>query len=137
MSRSRQRSSTRSSRAGKSGLFGRGRCGGTGASIVGLGCFGMARALTAVGALLAIALLGLGLAVYLGRDEDTIAVDNLLSEDISRAIGTAEDRGRDVDLGRIADFDWDEVLLADRNASRAQISKELGYEWKGDLRFKT
>jgi hypothetical protein len=97
----------------------------------------MARALTAVGALLAIALLGLGLAVYLGRDEDTIAVDNLLSEDISRAIGTAEDRGRDVDLGRIAEFDWDEVLLADRNASRAQISKELGYEWKGDLRFKT
>src|SRR4051794_31230011 len=137
MSRSRQRSSTRSSRAGKSGLFGRGRWGGTGASIVGLGCFGMARALTAVGALLALALLGLGLAVYLGRDEDTIAVDNLLSEDITRAIGTAEDRGQDVDLGRIANFDWDEVLLVDRDTTRAQISKALGYEWKGDLRFKT
>jgi hypothetical protein len=97
----------------------------------------MARALTAVGALLALALIGLGLAVYLGRDEDTIAVDNLLSERITRAIGTAEDRGQDVDLGQIAKFDWDEVLLVDRNATRAQTSKALGYEWNGDLRFKT
>jgi hypothetical protein len=97
----------------------------------------MARALTAVGALLALALLGLGLAVYLGRDEDTVAVDNLLSEDITRAIGTAEDRGRDVDLGRIAKFEWDQVLLVQRHATRAQISKELGYEWKGDLKFQT
>src|SRR5205085_122734 len=93
----------------------------------------MARALTAVGALLALALLGLGLAVYLGRDEGTVAVDNLLSERITRAIGTAEDRGQDVDLGRIAKFDWDEVLLVDRDTTRAQISKALGYEWKGDL----
>src|SRR4051794_30592526 len=97
----------------------------------------MARALTAVGALLALALLGLGLAVYLGRDEGTIAVDNLLSERITRTIGTAEDRGQDVDLGRIAEFDWDEVLLVQRDATRAQISKALGYEWKGDLRFRT
>src|SRR3954462_1866600 len=97
----------------------------------------MARALTAVGALLTLAILGLALAVYLGRDEDNIAVDNLLSEDITRAIGTAEDRGRDVDLGRIAKFDWDEVLLVRRDATREQISKALGYEWKGDLRFRT
>jgi hypothetical protein len=97
----------------------------------------MARALTAVGALLTVAILGLALAVYLTRDEDGIAVDNLLSENITRAIGTAEDRGRDVDLGRIAKFDWDQVLLVDRHATRAQISKALGYEWKGDLEFKT
>jgi len=97
----------------------------------------MARALTAVGALLVVLILGLGLVVYLNRDEDRIAVDNLLAEDITRAIATAEDRGEDVDLGRIAKFEWDEVLLADRNASRAQISRELGYEWKGDLEFRT
>src|SRR4051794_13088558 len=97
----------------------------------------MARALTAVGTLPALAIIGLVLVVCLGRDEDTIAVDNLLSERITRAIATAEDRGQDVDLGRLAKFDWDEVLLVDRNATRAQISKELGYEWKGDLRFKT
>jgi hypothetical protein len=97
----------------------------------------MARALTAVGALLALALLGLGLAVYLGRDEGTVAVDNLLSERITRAIGTAEDRGQDVDLGKLAKFDWDQVLLVERGATREQISKALGYEWKGDLRFQT
>src|SRR5215212_754041 len=122
MSRSRQRSSTHSSRAGKSGVLGRGRWGGMAASSVGLASAAMARALTAVGALLTLAILGLALAVYLTREEDRIAVDNLLCEDITRAIGTAEDRGRDVDLGRIAKFDWDEVVIADRNASRAQIS---------------
>jgi len=97
----------------------------------------MARALTAVGALLAMAVLGLALAVYLGREEGTIAVDNLLSEDITRAIGTAEDRGEDVDLGRIAKFEWDEVVLAERDGTRAEISSELGTEWKGDLQFRT
>lgn len=97
----------------------------------------MARALTAVGGLLALALLGLGLAVYLGRDEGTIAVDNLLAEDITRAIGTAEERGEHVDLGRIADFEWDELVIAQRNATGAQISRELGRPWKGDLKFRT
>ena len=97
----------------------------------------MARALAAVGALLVLCLLILGLAVYLGRDEDTIAVDNLLAEDITRAIGTAEDRGEDVDLGQVADFEWDEMVLAERDVTRAQISRELGFSWKGDLQFRT
>src|SRR4051812_36143680 len=108
-----------------------------GATSVGLASAPMTRALVAVGTALTLLILGLGLVIYLTRDEGTIAVDNLLSEDITRAIGTAEDRGRDVDLGRIANFDWDEVVIADRNASRAQVSKELGYEWKGDLKFRT
>lgn len=97
----------------------------------------MGRALTAVGGLLALALLVLGLAVYLGRDEDTIAVDNLLAEDITRAIGTAEERGEDVDLGRIADFEWDELVLVQRDVTGAQITRELGRAWKGDLQFRT
>jgi hypothetical protein len=97
----------------------------------------MARALTAVGALLALCLLVLGLAVYLGRDEDTVAVDNLLAEDITRAIGTAEERGEDVDLGRIANFEWDELLVAERDITRAQLSRALGHPWKGDLQFRT
>jgi hypothetical protein len=97
----------------------------------------MARALTAVGALLALALLGLGLAVYLGRDEGTIAVDNLLAEDITRAIGTAEERGVDVDLRTVAKFKWDELVVADRDVTRAQLSRELGKPWKGDLQFGT
>jgi hypothetical protein len=97
----------------------------------------MARALAAVGALLGLAFLVLGLVVYLNRDEDRIAVDTLLAQDITRAIGTAEDRGVDVDLGRVADFPWDEVVLAERDATRAQISRELGRPWKGDLKFRT
>ena len=97
----------------------------------------MSRALTAVGALLVLCLLILGLAVYLGRDEDNVAVDNLLAEDITRAIGTAEERGADVDLRRIAKFEWDELLLADRDVTRAQITRELGHPWKGELQFGT
>jgi hypothetical protein len=97
----------------------------------------MTRALTAVGAALALALLVLGLVIYVNRDENGIAVDNLLAEDITRAIGTAEDRGEDVDLGRIAKFKWDELVIAERDATRGQLTRELGFPWEGDLEFRT
>jgi hypothetical protein len=97
----------------------------------------MTRALTAVGAALALALLVLGLVIYVNRDENGIAVDNLLAEDITRAIATAEDRGEDVDLGRIANFQWDELVIAERDATRAQLTRELGFPWEGDLEFRT
>jgi hypothetical protein len=97
----------------------------------------MARALTAVGAALVLALLVLGTVIYVNRDEKGIAVDNLLAEDITRAIGTAENRGADVDLGRVAKFDWDELVIADRDATRAQLTRELGFPWEGDLEFRT
>ena len=96
----------------------------------------MARALTAVGAALALALLVLGLVVYLNRDEDAIAVDNLLAESITREIGTAEQRGDDVDLAAVTDFDWDEVLIGARDATNAEISSALGADFTGDLRFR-
>ena len=97
----------------------------------------MARALTAVGAALVLLIAALGLAVYLSRDEEGFAVDNLLSEAITREIGTAEDRGEDVDLAEVADFEWDEVVIAERDVTKAEISRELGHEWRGDLRFRT
>ena len=97
----------------------------------------MTKALTAVGAALALALLVLGLVVYLNRDEDAIAVDNLLAESITREIGTAEQRGADVSLADVTDFEWDRVLLADRTASHADIERALGRDWKGDLAFRT
>jgi hypothetical protein len=97
----------------------------------------MARALTAVGAALVLALLVLGTVIYVNRDEKGIAVDNLLAEDITRAIGTAENRDADVDLGRVAKFDWDELVIADRDATRAQLTRELGFPWEGDLEFRT
>ena len=97
----------------------------------------MARALTAVGAALVIVIGLLALAVYLTRDEEGFAVDNLLSEEITREIGTAEDRGEDVDLADVADFEWDEVVIAERDVTKAEISRQLGHEWRGDLRFRT
>src|SRR4051794_21101714 len=97
----------------------------------------MARALAAVGAALVFLLLVLGAVVYLNRDEDAIAVDNLLAESLTREIGTAEQRGADVDLADVTAFAWDHVLLAERSASRAAISKALGAPWKGGVEFGT
>ena len=97
----------------------------------------MARALAAVGAALVFLLLVLGVVVYLNRDEDAIAVDNLLAENLTREIGTAEQRSADVALADVTDFKWDHVLVAERSASRAAISKALGAPWKGEVSFGT
>lgn len=97
----------------------------------------MARALTAVGVALALLIGGLGLAVYLTRDEDYIAVDNLLAERITRAIGTAQERGVDVALAREAPFAWDHLLLVARGVEPGAISRRLGYTWNGRIGFQT
>lgn len=96
----------------------------------------MGRALFAVGVALVLCFTVLGGAIYLTREEDRIAVDNLLAEDLSRAIGTAEsERDGRADLADVARFDWDEVLLVAPGTPRGAISEELGYEWKGDETF--
>jgi hypothetical protein len=89
------------------------------------------RALIAVGAALVLLIGGLGLAVFVTRDEDTIAVDTPLSENLTRAIGTRER----VDLRAYARFDWDEVLIVARGTPRGAISQRLGYEWTGDAGY--
>jgi hypothetical protein len=95
----------------------------------------MGRVLGVVAAALVLLIGGLGLAVYLTRDEDNIQVDNILSEDISKAIALAEspDEGTNgvVDLRTIARFGWDRVLLVAPNVSRAAISQRLGRPWTG------
>jgi hypothetical protein len=96
----------------------------------------VARALIAVGAALVLMIGGLTLAVFLARDEDNVAVDNVLAEDVSRAIALAEaESGGRVDLRRLARFDWDEVLVVARGTPRDEISQRLGYEWTGVLEF--
>ncbi len=96
----------------------------------------MTRALVGIGALLVLCFTILGLTIYLTRTEDRIAVDNLLAEDLSRAIGTAQaDNDGRVELTRVADFPWSEVLLVQAGTPREAISAELGYEWKGDVNF--
>ena len=96
----------------------------------------MGRALIAVGVALVLCFTALGLVIYLTREEDRLAVDNLLAEDISRAIGTAEaERGGRVDMRQVARFDWDAILLVAPRTPREAISQQLGYEWKGDVNF--
>jgi hypothetical protein len=93
----------------------------------------MARALIAVGALLAVAFGALALAVLLTRDEDRVAVDDVLSLELTRAIGEIE-RG-DVDLRRLARFRWDRVLVVAPGTARERVSRALGGEFDGDLPF--
>ncbi len=74
--------------------------------------------------------------VFLTRSEDRVAVDNLLAEELTRAIGVSEDEtGGEVDLTRVADFRWDRVLVAAPGTSRAAVSDALGSAYKGDLPF--
>jgi hypothetical protein len=95
----------------------------------------MGRVLGLVAAALVLLIGGLGLAVYLTRDEDNIQVDNILSEDFSKAIALAEnpDQGAHgiVDLRRVARFEWDRVLLVAPGTPTATISRRLGRPWTG------
>ena len=91
----------------------------------------MARALTAVGALLALAFIGFGLVVYLSRDEDLVAVDNLLAERLTRALSTAEERSEDVVVADYTDFDWDRLLVVEPGTPPARVSQALGSRFAG------
>jgi hypothetical protein len=95
----------------------------------------MTRALLAVGALLAIAFGILGVVVFSTREEDRIAADNVLAENLTRAIQLAEGQGGRVELTRLAPFAWDRVLVMQPGTARAAVSRALGSEYKGDLPF--
>ena len=95
----------------------------------------MGKVLFAVCAFLALCIFGLGLVAYLNRGEPTQAVDNLLAEDLTRLIQTAESRGEDVDLAAATDFAWDRVLVVARDTPEARISDALGSEFNGELNY--
>jgi hypothetical protein len=96
------------------------------------------KALIAVGVALALLIGGLGLAVYVTRDEDNIQVDNILSENLTKAIALAQsDTGGRVDVADVARFDWDRVLLVARDATTAQITRRIGRPWTGVVGFRT
>jgi hypothetical protein len=98
----------------------------------------VAKALTAVGIALALLIGGLALAVYLTRDEDNVQVDNMLSENLTKAIALAQsDTGGRVVLARVAAFDWDRVLLVQRDTPAQAISRRIGYPWTGVVGFRT
>jgi hypothetical protein len=95
----------------------------------------MGRALLAVGTLLVVLIAVLMLSVYLTREEKTYAVDNLLAEDLGRAIATAEANRRRVDLAAATDFGWDEVLVVAEDTPHEVIEEELGGEFRGHLNY--
>jgi hypothetical protein len=96
----------------------------------------MTRALVAVGALLAVAFLILGIVVFTTREEDRITADNLLSENLTRAIQLSEEEGDgELDLRTVADFPWDRVLVLAPGAPRDDVSAALGSEYNGTLPF--
>jgi hypothetical protein len=96
----------------------------------------MTRALVAVGALLAVAFLILGIVVFTTREEDRITADNLLAERLTRAIQVSEEEsGGRVDLRRVADFPWDRVIVLAPGAPRDAVSAALGSEYRGTLPF--
>ncbi len=96
----------------------------------------MTRALVAVGALLALAFLILGVVVLATREEDRITADNLLSENLTRAIQLSEEEGDgELDLRTVTDFPWDRVLVLAPGAPRDEVSAALGSAYNGTLPF--
>ena len=85
----------------------------------------------AVGALLATAFAVLAVVVFANREEDRVAVDDVLALELTRAIGEREE----VDLRRLASFRWDRVLVVAPGTSRDVVSRALGTEFNGDLPF--
>lgn len=97
----------------------------------------MTLALIAVAVALVALIGGLSLAVYLSRDEDNIAVDNILAEKLTKAIALAQANHEDVNIARQTAFPWDHVLLVARGVPRAAISRRLGHPWTGQVGFRT
>jgi hypothetical protein len=99
---------------------------------------GVTKALIAVGVALALLIGGLGLAVYLTRDEDNLQVDNMLAENLTKAIALAQtDTGGRVVIARLTSFDWDRVLLVARDTPANAISRRIGHPWTGVIGFRT
>ncbi len=95
----------------------------------------MGKALIAVGTFLSLCFVIFGGVVYFTRQEDRLAVDAQLSERITKAVAGAQTRGEVVDLRILADFDFDRVLVYDPGTPRSAVSRVLGFEFKGDLRY--
>src|SRR5215212_9913833 len=95
----------------------------------------MGRALVAVGAALLLCFAVLGAVIYFTRDEDTVAVDSVLAESLTKAIAQSQERGDLVDLSALTDFPWDRVVVYRPGTPNDEVSRALGFEFKGDLPY--
>ena len=94
----------------------------------------MARALGAVGALLAVAFAVLLVVVFATREEDRVAVDDLLSLELTRSIGVSE--GGDGRPAAARARATGTACSSSRRARRARRCRHaLGSEFNGDLPF--
>jgi hypothetical protein len=93
------------------------------------------RALLAVGGLLVVCLLAFGVAVYVTREEEHVAVDSDLAERLGLAVTEASSTGAPVDLAQVASFPWDRVVIVRRGTAREEISERLGFEFEGELSY--
>jgi hypothetical protein len=95
----------------------------------------MARALFAVGGLLALLIAGLVLVAWLGRADESLAVDNILSEQITKAVATADLQDSNLALADVNQSPWDKVVVVTPGTPRQEISRRLGTDWKGDVGY--
>ena len=95
----------------------------------------MGRALLAVGALLVLCFVILGVAVFSTREEDRVAVDQILAEEISRELALANGKPDPVELDVVTEFEWDELVVVAEDTPRAAVDAELGFESKSDLSY--
>jgi hypothetical protein len=95
----------------------------------------MARALFAVGGLLALLIAGLVLVAWLGRADESLAVDNILSESLTKEVATADQEDSNLVLADVNRSPWDKVLVVSPRTPREEISLRLGFDWKGDVGY--
>jgi hypothetical protein len=91
----------------------------------------MARALFAVGGLLALLVAGLVALAWLGNADESLAVDDILSESLTRAVATADREDSNLTLADVTDFPWDRVVLVAPGTPREAVSRRLGTEFDG------
>jgi hypothetical protein len=95
----------------------------------------MGRALAAVGALLVLCFAVLGVAVYLGREEESVAVDQILAEELSRQLTLADGQRDPVDFDVVTPFAWDKLVIVAPDTPRDDLDAELGFAFEGDLPY--
>lgn len=93
----------------------------------------MKLALLGISGLLALCIAGLVVVVMAGREEESLAVDNLLAERLSLEVARS-DRLR---LSDITEFGWDEVLVVENGTSREEVEERVEGDWTGSVGFGT
>lgn len=95
----------------------------------------MGRVLLAVGGLLVLCFAILGVAVFATREEDRVAVDQILAEELARELTLADNAPDPLEFDVVTDFEWDELVVVAPDAPRTRLDEELGFEFKGDLPY--